>query len=284
MEILHTISNPLNSVLLCFGYEVPVTGKLNPPKRCWHWHSVCVTMFCFVFFHNFLLQIELQSSCSIKPPANWTCQKCFPKYHDWVDDAHCSRVSNDGWLKSTYLMEWDLGHLSDVVLSLVTLQDLCLDGVGEACRKVKLTGWSNWIVFRKFNYFICCLRDLFLFWNEIYQTSYVILPFPVLNLVTQGLRGIQLNRSSLWSEFTHWFHAKVRKLYGFSYQKETHFVHEKMCFWHLRIAETTPSHPCRRSVTLHRLKFRGNKCSSSRLTLSRNRLIRSSCSLERPDW
>ena len=40
------------------------------------------------------------------------------------------------WLRLIipYLMECDLGHLSDVVLSLVTLQDLDLDGVGEACR------------------------------------------------------------------------------------------------------------------------------------------------------
>ena len=55
----------------------------------------------------------------------------------------CSYTSFKLRLIIHYLMECDLGHLSDVVLSLVTLQDLCLDGVGEACRKVKLTGWSN---------------------------------------------------------------------------------------------------------------------------------------------
>ena len=51
---------------------------------------------------------------------------------------HCFQIKS-----ANYLMEWDLGHLSDVVLSLVTLQDLDLDGVGEACKRVNLIN-SSW--------------------------------------------------------------------------------------------------------------------------------------------
>ena len=43
-----------------------------------------VVMFSLLFFQKFWLPIGLHSSCSVRPTAGGTCQKCSTKHHDWV--------------------------------------------------------------------------------------------------------------------------------------------------------------------------------------------------------
>ena len=62
-----------------------------------------VMMFCFVFCHKFWLPVGLHISCSIRPTAGGTCQKCFTKHRNSGDKTqfpwnHRSRGPLPPWL------------------------------------------------------------------------------------------------------------------------------------------------------------------------------------------
>ena len=62
----------------------------------------------------------------------------------------------------------------------------------------KCTGWYNWILLRKLKYFICCLRDVFLF--LVWHLSNSIWPI--------SIYGVKSSWTSLYSHCCslHWLH------------------------------------------------------------------------------
>ena len=87
---------------------------------CTLWGVRSVVIFCFLFFWKFHLPIGLHNSCSIRPTAGGTCQKCSKKFHNWVDAPQCMVITDKNriwfgekhilcelpWMKADSVKKW----------------------------------------------------------------------------------------------------------------------------------------------------------------------------------